>query len=177
MSDSQTDPPVPAALSQDVYAELKRLADHHMRGERPGHTLEPNALVHEVYLKMHGRVGGALQDRTHFLAFASKAMRSVLVDHARARNAQKRGGGYVHVTVSSASAIVEDRSEDVLRVDDALTELARHDPKLVRIVEMKFYAGMTEAEIAQVLGVTDKTVRNHWSFARAWLRRYLEEHE
>lgn len=177
MSDSQPDPPAPAPLFQEVYDELERIAAFHMSKERPDHTLEPNALVHEVYLKMQKRVGGALNGRTHFLAFASTVMRRVLTDHARARNAQKGAGGYVCVTVSSAGAIVNERNEDVIKVDKALNALAQHDPKLVHIVEMKFYAGMTEVEIAEVLGVTDRTVRNHWSFARAWLRRYLEEHK
>jgi RNA polymerase sigma factor (TIGR02999 family) len=108
------------------------------------------------------------------MAVASIAMRRVLVDHARARTAEKRGGGVTHVTVGPASAITEDRTEDVLAVDAALAKLALVDPKAERIVEMRFYAGMTEAEIAEVLDVTERWVRKQWAFARAWLRRELQ---
>src|SRR5262249_40612084 len=110
----------------------------------------------------------------HFLAVASIAMRRVLVDHARARAAQKRGGGITHVSVGPANAISEDRTEDVLAVDDALAKLALVDPKAERIVEMRFYPGMAEAGVAEVLGVSDRWVRKQWAFARAWLRRELQ---
>lgn len=176
MSESQTGPPDHGGLLALVYDELRDLAAHHLRGERSGHTLEPTALVHEVYLRLHGRPELALGSRTHFLALASRAMRNVLVDHARARLALKRGGGATHVTVGEGNAITEDRTADVLAVDRALGRLAEHDERLARIVEMRFFAGMTDVEIAQVLRVTDRTVRNQWSFARVWLRRELEGH-
>jgi RNA polymerase sigma-70 factor (ECF subfamily) len=174
MSDSPNELPIPEALLADVYSELRALAAHHLRGERAGHTLQPTALVHEVFLRMHGRVGPDFQGRTHFLAVASIAMRRVLVDHARARIALKRGGGATHVTVGEENAICEDRTEDVLAVDHALAKLALVDPRAERIVEMRFFAGMTEVEIAGVLGVSDRWVRKQWAFARAWLRRELE---
>jgi RNA polymerase sigma factor (TIGR02999 family) len=136
--------------------------------------LQPTALVHEAYLRMQGREGLEITQRTHFMAVASIAMRRVLVDHARARLAEKRGGGVTHVTVGPASAITEDRTEDVLAVDAALARLALVDPKAERIVEMRFYAGMTEAEIAGVLDVSERWVRRQWAFAKAWLRRELQ---
>ena len=174
MSDPTLGPPVPEGLLNELYQELRALAAHHLRGERADHTLEPTALVHEAFLRMNGRAGLDLSGRTHFMAVASIAMRRVLVDHARARDALKRGAGVTHVTVGEANALTRDRTEDVMRVDSALTRLAQVDRQAERIVEMKFFAGMTELEIAQVLGVSDRTVRKQWSFARVWLRRELE---
>jgi RNA polymerase sigma factor (TIGR02999 family) len=174
MSGSGTGSSAPEELLAELYEELRALAAHHLRGERAGHTLQPTALVHEVFLRMQGRGGLAMTQRSHFMAVASIAMRRVLVDHARARAAQKRGGGVTHVSVGPGNAITEDRTEDVLAVDAALQRLAAADPRAERIVEMRFYAGMTEAEIAEVLGVTDRWVRKQWAFARAWLRRELQ---
>jgi len=174
MSEQDLGPPVPEGLLKELYEELRALAAHHLRGERADHTLEPTALVHEAFLRLHGKPGLDICGRTHFMAVASIAMRRVLADHARARNSQKRGAGATHVTVGESNAITEDRTEDVLRVDSALERLAQVDRQAERIVEMKFFAGMTEAEIAQVLGVSDRWVRKQWSFARAWLRRELE---
>ncbi len=165
---------MPDGLLHELYQELRDLAAHHLRGERAGHTLQPTALVHEAYLRMNARGGFEVQGRTHFMAIASIAMRRVLVDHARARAALKRGGGVTHVTVGEANAITEDRTQDVLLVDAALARLALEDPQAERIVEMRFFAGMTEREIAGVLGVSERWVRKQWAFARAWLRRELE---
>ena len=177
VSERKSDPPGPVEndrLLAELYEELRDLAARHLRGERAGHTLQPTALVHEAYLRMSAREGIALQGRTHFMAVASIAMRRVLVDHARARAAQKRGGGATHVTVTDRNAITEDRTQDVLVVDASLERLACEDPQAARIVEMRFFAGMTEAEIAGVMGVTDRWVRRQWAFARAWLRRDFE---
>ncbi|HEX5633094.1 MAG TPA: ECF-type sigma factor [Gemmatimonadales bacterium] len=173
MSEQPLGPPAPEKLLQELYSELRALAAHHLRGERAGHTLVPTALVHEVYLRMQGKPGLLIEGRNHFMAVASIAMRRVLVDHARTRSAQKRGGGVTHVTVGEANAITSDRTQDVLLVDGALERLAQVDPQAARIVEMRFFAGMTELEIASVLGKSDRWVRNHWAFARAWLRREL----
>jgi len=177
MSEQALGPPVPDGLMDELYQELKNLAAHHLRGERVDHTLEPTALVHEAFLRMNGRPGLEIAGRTHFMAIASIAMRRVLVDHARGRTAQKRGAGATHVSVHESNAITEDRTQDVLLVNCALERLAEVDRQAERIVEMKFFAGMTETEIAQVLGVTDRWVRKQWSFARAWLRRELEAGE
>jgi RNA polymerase sigma factor (TIGR02999 family) len=174
MADSETGPPAPEGLLSELYEELRALAAHHLRGERQGHTLQPTALVHEAYLRMSGRSSLAISGRTHFMAIASIAMRRVLVDHARARVALKRGGGATHVTVGEGNAITEDRTEDVLQVDAALDRLAKDDPQAARVVEMRFFAGMTEVEIAHVLGVSDRWVRKLWSYARARLRQDLE---
>jgi RNA polymerase sigma factor (TIGR02999 family) len=168
-------PPTPEGLIQELYDELRALASHYLKGERADHTLQPTALVHEAYLRLSGRPGGIpVMSRSHFMAVASIAMRRVLVDHARSRGAQKRGAGATHVSVRDSNAITEDRTQDVLLVDAALARLAAVDRQAERIVEMKFFAGMTEAEIAQVLGVSDRWVRKQWAFARAWLRRELE---
>lgn len=175
MSEHTLGPPAPEKLLAELYSELRALAAYHLRGERSGHTLQPTALVHEVYLRMQGRPG--IEHRSQFMAAASIAMRRVLVDHARSRGAQKRGGGITHVTVGQANAITSDRYQDVLLVDDALARLAQVDPIAARIVEMRFFAGMTELEIASVLGKSDRWVRNQWAFARAWLRRELGDVE
>ena len=174
MSEHTLGPPAPEKLLNELYCELRALAAHHLRGERADHTLQPTALVHEVYLRMQCRPGLEFQGRSHFMAVASIAMRRVLVDHARRRNAMKRGDQVTHVTVGESNAITADRTQDVLRVDAALARLALVDPQGERIVEMRFFAGMTETEIASVLGVSDRWVRKQWSFARAWLRRDLE---
>jgi len=174
MSGSDTGPSAPEGLLAELYEELRALAAHHLRGERLEHTLQPTALVHEAYLRMRAREGLGVMRRTHFMAVASIAMRHVLVDHARARDALKRGGGVTHVSVGPESAITEDRTEDVLAVERALEKLAIEDRQAERIVEMRFFAGMTEAEIAEVLGCTDRWVRRQWAFARAWLRRELQ---
>lgn len=175
MSEHRWGPPAPEKLLEELYSELRALAAHHLRGERADHTLEPTALVHEVYLRLQGRGERQIEGRSHFMAAASIAMRRVLVDHARTRRAQKRGGGVTHVTVGEANAITSDRTTDVLLVDDALARLGRVDPQAARIVEMRFFAGMTELEIASVLGKSDRWVRSQWAFARAWLRRELED--
>lgn len=174
MSEIQTGPEGREPLLAELYAELRALAARHLKGERRDHTLQPTALVHEAYLRMNGRPGLEIRGRTHFLAVASIAMRRVLVDHARARTAQKRGGGATHVTVGEGNAISEDRTQDVLQVDAALERLAAEDPEAARVVEMKFFAGMSEVEIAQVLGVTDRWVRKLWAYARVRLRQEFD---
>ena len=174
MAGSESEPSPPEGLLAELYEELRALAALHMRGARVGHMLQPTALVHEAFLRMQGRAVMGVTGRTHFMAVASKAMRRVLVDHARARDAEKRGGGVTHVTVGAESAITQDRTENVLAVEAALEKLAIEDPQAERIVEMRFYAGMTEAEIADVLNVSDRWVRNQWAFARSWLRRELQ---
>lgn len=173
MTEHSLGPPAPEDLVAQMYRELHVLAEIHLRKERSTHTLQPTALVHEAFLRMNGGARLQLRGRSHFLAVASVAMRRVLVDYARRRKAEKHGAGATHVSVSEENAITEDRSEDVLAVDEALERLGEVDPQAARIVEMKFFAGMTELEIATVLGVSDRWVRRQWSFARVWLRREL----
>ncbi|MFI5372955.1 MAG: ECF-type sigma factor [Candidatus Eisenbacteria bacterium] len=162
----------PQQLMPAVYDELRRLAAGYLRKERTDHTLQPTALVHEAFLKLHAR-GIVTGGRTHFLALAATAMRQILVDHARAKAAAKRGGGWKKVTVSEASSLSDDGVEDLLAVNDALVKLAALDSTAARIVEMRFFAGLTEVEIAGELGISDRWVREQWGHARAWLRREM----
>lgn len=154
-----------------VYDELRRLAEIQLRGERAGHTLQPTALVHEAYMKL---AGGdlSISDRAHFLAIASRAMRQALVDHARRRDRAKRGGGLRPVTLTGGSWSEALDLDELLALDAALEEL---EPRQRQVVEGRFFGGMTEDEVASVLGVTRRTVRRDWVKARAWLYRRLYE--
>ena len=163
----------PEDLLPEVYRELRSLAAQYLSRERPSATLQPTLIVHEAYVRLHERSG--FRSRAHFLAVAAIAMRHVIIDHARQRETQKRGGGWQRITVSDSVAIRDDRVEDALAVNDALDRLAKHDPEAARIVEMRFFGGMTEAEIAEYMGVTDRTIRNQWAYARAWLRRAMDD--
>ncbi len=172
----QADPPKVSAsdMLPLVYTELRALAARRLKSERRNHTLQPTALVHEVFIKLKANAGASYLDRTHFLATAARAMRQVLVDHARAKRATKRGGAARQVSERGASMVfVEDRIEDVLAVDRALSKLTEHDPRLTQIVEMRFFGGLREGEIAAELGYSERWVRNQWNFARAWLLREL----
>ncbi len=163
-----------AQLAPKLYDDLRQLAIARLNGERRNHSLQPTALVHEAYVQLARRNGKGFVGRTHFLAAASIAMRRVLVDHARSRLTAKRGGGWQRITLDETVAIHEDRVEDVLAIDQALERLAATDPEGARIVEMRFFAGMTEAEIAEVSGISERWVRQQWAYARAWLRRELD---
>jgi RNA polymerase sigma factor (TIGR02999 family) len=153
-----------------LYDELRVMAGRQLRHERAGHTLHATALVHEAYLKLAG--GGAVEaaDRGHFLAIAARAMRQVLVDHARRRNAEKRGGGWEQTTLSDGDAPLEFQPDELLALDRALDEL---EERQRQVVECRFFAGMEEDEIAAALGVSARTVRRDWVKARAWLYRSL----
>jgi RNA polymerase sigma factor (TIGR02999 family) len=155
-----------------VYAELREIAGAHMRRERPDHTLQPTALVHEAFLRMAGSAALSAQDRTHFLRTASQAMRRVLVDHARARNAQKRGGA-LHVTLDEAIAGQREPAVDMLALDDALTRLGAAEPRWAQVVELRYFAGLEIPEVAAALGISPATVKRDWQFARAWLSKEL----
>lgn len=159
-------------LLKTLYAELHGIAERHMRGERKDHTLQPTALLHEAVLKLLGRVELPFDDRNHFLRSASQAMRRVLVDHARSRNALKRGGG-LNVTLDES---IEGRSDaviDMLVLDQALDRLAAAEPRWAQVVELRFFTGLEIAEVAGVLGTSPATVKRDWQFARAWLAREL----
>lgn len=160
-------------LFPEVYADLRRLAEGVMRGERHNHTLQPTALVHEVYLKLADRGAASVNDRAHLLALAARAMRQVLIDHARARRSQKRGGGACLVTLSDGVPAAADPAVDWLEVEDALERLQALDPRLVRIVELRYLAGMEITEVAQVLSLSPTTVKRDTALARAWLLREL----
>jgi RNA polymerase sigma factor (TIGR02999 family) len=157
-----------------VYEELRRLADRHMRGERQEHTLQTTALVHEAYARLID-VDVPWQDRVHFFAVASRMMRRILVDHAKSRSRQKRGGGAVKVTLDAALAVSPQRSDDVLALDDALIRLTELDPRKGQIVELHFFGGLTYAETAEAIGVSPATVDRELRMAKAWLYRDLSE--
>jgi len=152
-----------------VYRELRRRAGRYMRGERPGHTLQPTALVHETYLRLTHTDRTDWQSRAHFYAVASCEMRRILVDHARSRAAAKRGGQLERISLEDAAAYCTSRPDELVALDDALLQLAEWAPRAARIVEMLFFGGLTEAEIAEVLGISVRTVKRDWSAARAWL--------
>lgn len=156
-----------------VYEELRRLARYYMRGERPGHTLQTAALVNEAYLRLVDHRGMRWQNRAHFYAVASQAMRRVLVDHARSHQYLKRGGANQMVALDEAAAVVQKQAADVVALDDALTGLAAIDPRKSQIVEMRYFGGMTVEETAEVLGLSAVTVMRDWSTAKAWLLRAI----
>lgn len=158
-----------------VYDELRILARSLMRDERPGHTLGATALVHEAYVRLARRNQLGPTDRSHFFAIAAQAMRRVLIDHARVRGAEKRGSGRVALSLEHAGALLsEDGSADLLLIDAALDRLATANPRSARVVERRFFAGLTLDEIAESLGVSKKTVQRDWILARAWLQKEIE---
>lgn len=167
----------PAAGATDllplVYDELRRLADGYMRHERRGHTLEPTALVHEAYAHLVEE-DQPFNDQAHFLGVAAHAMRRVLVDHARSRDARKRGGGWARVTLDEAADDAGAGPLELLALDEAMTKLAERDERLARVVELRSFGGLTIRETAVVLGLSHTTVEDDWSIARAWLARELE---
>jgi len=160
------------AVVAAVYEELRALAVYHMARERVGHTLQPTALVHEVYLRMASQ-SMSWKNRTQFLCVAAQQIRRVLVDHARAHNSQKRGGNMVRVTLSDVTA--GDRDFDLLDLNRVMDKLASHSPQDCEIVELKHFGGLKEPEIAEILDIGVRTVRRRWAFARAWLFRELEQ--
>ncbi len=164
-----------AQLVPQVYAELRRLAHHHMRGERPGRTLQTTALVNEAYLRLVDTRRVRWQSRAHFLGVAAQAMRRVLVDAARARGARKRGGAEPPVSLDDGLLAAPERSASLVALDDALTALAEVDPRKSQVVELRYFAGLSVAETAAVMGVSPETVQRDWRVAKAWLLRELSE--
>jgi RNA polymerase sigma-70 factor (ECF subfamily) len=154
-----------------VYAQLRRAADLAMRDERAGHSLGPTALVHEAYLKLIGSGGIPAPDLGHFLSIAARAMRQILVDHARRHGAQKRGDGAGAVTLDFEFADRTMAADEVIALDDALDRLSALNPRLRNVVELRFFGGLSEEQIATTLGVTTRTVQRDWVKARAWLYR------
>jgi len=162
-------------LAPLVYDELRRLARGYMRWERSDHTLQPTALVNEAYLRLIEGAPVSWKDRTHFFAVASQLMRRILVDHARARNAEKRMGVGRKVSLDEALGFPEQKGVDLLALDEALERLEERDPRQARIVEMRFFGGLSEEEIASHLGISARTVRREWSVARAWLYKEIRK--
>ena len=157
-----------------VYAELRKLAASYLRNERLGHTLQPTALVHEVYVRLVKQDQPDYQSRCHFMGVAAQVMRQILIDHARTRNAAKRGSGAVKVSIEDSGDIPVDRPSMLLAVDDALQELARKDPAKARLIEMRFFGGLTAEESAEATGMPVAEVRRHLRVAQAWLQRELD---
>ncbi len=158
-----------------VYDELRRLAGLQLRRERAGHTLTPTALVHEAFLNLAQGDPPALNDRVHFYAVAARVMRRVLVWHARKRTAAKRGGGVQPVTLDGQSVVADGPAEDILALDGALQALEELDERLCRVVECRYFAGLSVVETGEALGISPTTVKRDWTTARAWLRRALSD--
>ena len=178
MEPTDRDAPAPHSSSTDaeaermlalVYGELRRLAASYLRGERPGHTLQPTALVHEAYLRLLNQRQVDWSNRAQLMGLAAVMMRRILVNHARDRIAEKRGGGAEHVSLTVAGEGIGTADVNVLDLHDALTRLTALDPRKGRIVELKFFGGLSTDEIAESLGLSTATVERDWKFARAWL--------
>jgi RNA polymerase sigma factor (TIGR02999 family) len=160
-------------LTPLVYEELRHQAARYLRRERPGHTLQTTALINEAYLRLIDAKDVRWQSRAHFFAVAANLMRRVLVDHARRRDAEKRGGSQIRLTLDEGLAVARNSEVDLLAIDEALDRLAAIDAQQARVVELRFFSGLSVEETAAALGVSPKTVKRDWSVARAWLRREI----
>ena len=159
-----------------VYEELKSLAGYFLKRERSGHTLQPTALVHEAFLRLSDRksLPSVLQDKGHFLGLSARVMRHILVDYARSRKTQKRGGGYLRVTLIDFGEITLDTEDYLVALDVALSRLAELDPRQAKVVELRFFAGLSIQETAEVLDLSTATVERDWAFSKAWLHREVK---
>jgi RNA polymerase sigma factor (TIGR02999 family) len=154
-----------------IYQELRRLARRYMGRENPGHTLQTSALIHEAYLRLINQREVEWQNRAHFFAVAAQVMRRILIDHARSHNYAKRGGGAPHFSLDEAAVLSNERAAGLIALDDALTSLAAIDPRKSKIVELRFFGGLTVEETAEVLEISPITVMREWRVAKAWLLR------
>ena len=170
---SSGDPKVTDELLPLVYEELRRLAHHHMGGERPEHTLQTTALVNEAYLRLAGQTHPSFTNRSHFFAVAAQAMRQILVNYAKASQSQKRGGGVLKVDLDAVALISPEQTTEILDVHEALERLATLDSRKAHVVELKYFGGLNHDEIAEVLKISTVTVRRDWVFAKAWLHNEL----
>lgn len=160
-----------------IYEELRRLASHYMRGERTDHTLQTTALVNEAYLRLIDHKDMQWQNRAHFVGVAAQAMRRILVDHARSRQYFKRGAGVPKVSLDEAAVVRQEQTAELVALDDALTDLARVDPRKSQIVELRYFGGLSVDETAEVLGISPATVMRDWSTAKAWLLRAISQRD
>lgn len=165
----QGDPVAGEQAVELVYGELHRIASRELHRERPGHLLQTTALIHEAYVRLAGSEALQIHNRMHFFAIASQQMRRILVDYARAQNAQRRGGGALNVSLDGLNVSTEPRGIDLLLLDEALRDLQQVDPRAAQIVELRYFGGHTDKEAAEALGVSVPTVRRDWEFARSWL--------
>jgi len=160
-------------LAALVYDDLYRIARRYMRRERPEHTLQATVLVHDAYLRLVNQEDQNWENRSHFFAVAARLMRQILIDHARMHKAQKRGGPQARLPLDEIVIVSHDRLDQILAVDEALTRLGARDARLARIVEMRFFGGLTEEEIAEAIGISPRTVKRDWQVAKAWLHADL----
>jgi RNA polymerase sigma-70 factor, ECF subfamily len=163
------------SLTPLIYAELRRLARHYMNRERPGHTLQPTALVNEVYLRLVDSPGIEWQSRSHFFGICARLMRRILIDSARSRHYQKRAGNAVHISLEEATVTGSEPAEELIALDAALSEFATVDERASRVVELRFFGGLSVDEAANFLGVSQETVFRDWRLAKTWLLRRLSE--
>lgn len=170
---SRGEPDAQEKLMPLVYDELRRLAHHYMRGEATGRTLQPTALVHEAYLELIEQPDWTWESRAHFIGFAAQVMRHLLIDHARSRKAAKRGGLNQKVPFEDVLIASEQKSDEWLAIDVALERLSKIDPRQARVVELRYFGGLSVEESAEVLGVSPKTVKRDWALARVWLHREI----
>lgn len=164
---------LPADLIPQIYPMLRAQAQAVLEGQRAGDTLQPTVLVHEAFIRLMGNDAITWEGRSHFLAVAAKAMRNILADHARARRASKRGGDWARVTLTGIGTDGQSRAFDALDIDEALERLAALNERQARLVELRFFGGLTEEEAATVLGISERTARGEWRLCRAWLRQQL----
>lgn len=158
-----------------IYDELRRQAARYLRQERPGHTLQTTALIHEAYVRLVDQRNVQWQNRAHFFGIAAQMMRRILVDHARTKKRAKRGGSDIKVSLDDAAVAVKGQDLDVVAVDEALSRLAKIDEQQSRVVELRFFSGLTVEETAEVMGISPATVKRDWSMAKAWLHRELSD--
>src|SRR5882724_6871416 len=158
-----------AELTPLIYEELRRLAHHHMSGQRPDHTLQTTALVNEAYLRLADQTNPNWQSRAHFFAVAARAMRQILVSYARSQRSQKRGGGALKVELDEAAIVSPEQSKEIVDLHEALERLATLDSRKAQVVELKYFGGLNYDEMAEVLKISTVTVRRDWVFAKAWL--------
>jgi RNA polymerase sigma factor (TIGR02999 family) len=163
-----------AELTPLVYEELRRVAHHHLSGQRPEHTLQTTALVNEAYLRLADQTNSRWQNRAHFFAVAARAMRQILVSYARSQHAQKRGGGALKIDFEEAALVSPDESKEIVDLHEALEQLSTLDSRKAQVVELKYFGGLNYDEIAEVLKISRITVRRDWEFAKVWL--YTELH-
>jgi RNA polymerase sigma factor (TIGR02999 family) len=164
-----------AELTPLVYEELRRVAHRHLSGQRPDHTLQTTALVNEVYLRLADQTNPRWQNRAHFFAVASRAMRQILVSYARSQGARKRGGGALKVDLEEAALISPEESKEIIDLHEALERLATLDPRKAQVVELKYFGGLNYDEMAEVLKISRATVRRDWEFAKVWLYTELRD--
>jgi RNA polymerase sigma factor (TIGR02999 family) len=171
------DAQAPERLMPLVYDELRRLAQAFLHRERSNHTLQPTALVNEAYVRLVDQTRVNWQNRTHFYAIASRMMRRVLIDHARAHTTEKRGGTAIHLSLENVQVPLEQRAASFVALDEALKKLEEMDERKCKVVEMRFFGGLSDEEMAEVLGVTTRTVLRDWKKARLWLYRELSQNQ